>query len=60
MSHEDTPNQEIEIGLLWINVAVFVVSVIITCVTGYVGHWLPVTLGIVVGLWAMKSISKHG
>jgi hypothetical protein len=37
-------------------IALVVASEIITQVTGEYSHWVPVTLGIVVGLLAVRSI----
>jgi hypothetical protein len=48
------------IGLLWIVGAIVVVSIGITAVTGTYGHWVFITGGGVVGLWAMQSIQKSG
>lgn len=34
------------------------VASVITLTTGCYTHWVPVIAGIVVGLWAVRSISK--
>jgi hypothetical protein len=33
-------------------------SVVIMCVTGMVSHWVPIIAGIVVGLIAVKAITR--
>ena len=45
-------------GISQITAAVVVVSIIISLVTGQVGHWAPVALGVIVGLMAVKSIRR--
>lgn len=45
-------------GIIAIIVSVLIVSVLITLVTSTFIHWLPVTVGIVVGLWAVRVINK--
>ena len=45
-------------GISGIVFAVVVVSVIITAVTGSVGHWIPIILGLVVGSMAVRSVNK--
>jgi hypothetical protein len=45
-------------GIVGIVAGTLVVCVIITLVTGSYGHWLPVLLGIVVGLAAVASINR--
>ena len=45
-------------GITGIVFAMIVVSVIITAVTGSVGHWIPIILGLIVASMAVKSIRK--
>lgn len=45
-------------GVIVIVVACLLVSSVITFVTGSYTHWAPVLAGLVVGLWAVRSISK--
>jgi uncharacterized membrane protein YccC len=43
-------------GIATIILCILVASAIISGVTGEYGHWIPVVLGIVVGLMAVRSI----
>lgn len=45
-------------GIIGIIAATIVVSEIITLTIGTYVHWLPVLLGIVVGLMAVSSINR--
>lgn len=45
-------------GIVFIVVGSLVVSVIITQVTGSYVHWLPVVLGLIVGLLTVRSINR--
>jgi hypothetical protein len=45
-------------GVTAIVVGVIGVSIIISAVTGQYAHWLPVTLGVLVGLWAVRVINQ--
>lgn len=44
-------------GIVWIIIAVLFVSLIITMVTGHIGHWLFILLSLVVGLWSVQSVN---
>ncbi len=44
-------------GIIAIIVGVVVVSTIITLLTNNLLHWLPVAVGLVVGLWAVQAIN---
>ena len=43
-------------GIAAIIIGVVLVSILITLLFGYVIHWLPVCLGISVGLMAVRAI----
>ena len=55
MSLGNTPGST---GITVIIGACFAVSWVITATTGSYMHWVPVLLGILVGLWAVQSINK--
>ena len=44
-------------GIIAIIAGVVLVSILITLLFGYVIHWLPVVLGISVGLMAVRAIN---
>ena len=45
-------------GIIAIIVSVLMVSILITLLFGYVVHWLPVVLGISIGLMAVRAINQ--
>ena len=45
-------------GITTIIVSVVVVSILITLITKSLLHWLPVTVAIIVGVWAVQAINK--
>jgi hypothetical protein len=49
---------DVSSGIFAIVLSTVVVAVIITLVTGAYSHWLPLALGVMAGLWAVKSITK--
>lgn len=44
-------------GIIAIIAGVVLVSILITVLFGYVIHWLPVVLGISIGLMAVRAIN---
>ena len=45
-------------GITTIIVSVVVVSILITLITKSLHHWFPVTVAIIVGVWAVQAINK--
>ena len=45
-------------GIAAIVISVLVVAIIITLITGYLAHWVPVAAGIAIGILAVKTINQ--
>jgi len=45
-------------GLILIVTGVVLVAILITLITGYLAHWVPVAAGIAIGILAVKTINQ--